>query len=140
MYGILKQTWAVALAGIVGFGFAVPSAHAQFRQRTLPLYSSGVSPNMPFYNPVNPMYRAAPGMTMQQAMFNQYQALSAAASLPPWMYGYNPYPSPIIATPPVLPYQVPAYGAYPSFTPYPYGSAAYGTPFGVGVSPYIPVP
>ena len=139
MFTIKKLTGAALLAGLVALGPAVSQAHAQFfRQRTLGVYSSGVNPNAPFYNPLMPTYRAGPGTSMQQAMFNQFAPLRAASRLPPWIYGYNPYPSPIYYSP--TPY-VPMYNPYNTYVPYanPYVSGyfnPYAYPPAVYANPY----
>jgi hypothetical protein len=138
-----KWTLAASLAGLTVFGVGMPEAKAQFRQRTLPVYSSGVSPRSPFYNPLSPTFRVAPGLSSQQALFNNYQALRAAASLPPWLYGYNPYPNPIISTGPVVPYPVPVvsnpfvnpYTAYSS-NPWLFSPSVYGNPYAFSVNPF----
>jgi hypothetical protein len=121
MRTFIKQFGVMALAGGALLGLSLPQASAQFfRQTTLPVFSPGVNPMSPFYNPIAPTFRVAPGVTSQQALFNTFQPLAAASRLPPWMFGYNPYPSPIIGSP-FLPYGgVPAYG--PGMYSNPYGS------------------
>jgi hypothetical protein len=135
------------LAGLAILGCITPGAEAQFIRRpfmyhrTLPVYSSGVNPSAPFYNPINPLYRVAPGVTSQQALFNTFQPLWAASRLPPWMFGYNPYPPPIYYAPPApyVPYVPPIYyNPYPNpylgySNPYAYSLAAYGATF----NPYL---
>jgi hypothetical protein len=123
------------LGGVVGGLVLTAPAQAQpWQLRTLPVYSSGVNPRAPFYNPVAPTYRVLPGVSGQQALFTQYQNLAAAASLPPWIYGFNPYPSPInIVSPTNLLPPVP----YPP-APYPwwYWSSDYWTRRGL-MPPWI---
>jgi hypothetical protein len=143
MFLPMKWTVAATLAGLTILGAGVPHAQAQFRQRTLPVYSPGVSPLVPFYNPLTPNYRVAPGVSMQQAIFNNYQVARAAASLPPWMYGYNPYPAPIVSTGPVVPYPVASYyspysNPYTSYsyTPWLYTTPIYSNPYVFSTTPY----
>ena len=79
-----------------------------FVTRTLPVYAPGINPNAPFYNQVNPFTYVAPGISSQQYLYNLNQQLRVASRYPPWLYGYNPYPAPIIVQRPVLPYPVSA--------------------------------
>jgi hypothetical protein len=155
MLTITHRPWAAVLAGLAVLALAVPPARGQFfRQRTLPVYSPGVNPFQPFYNPVSPLQRVAPGVTSQQVLTNYGLALQALASGPPWLYGYNPYPSPIYS--PGLAYAAPyslGYGAYPygayagaagGYAANLYGSG-YGGPYGAaGIvspsNPYAPSP
>jgi hypothetical protein len=138
---------SLAVAGLVGMAVlfaATPQADAWgvrgplARQRTLPVYSTGVNPNSPFYNPINPLYRVSPGMTSQQALFNTYQPLYAASRLPPWMFGYNPYPSPILGGYGSMPYVPPVY-YNPYATPYTgyYNPYAYAPTFSGTYNPYL---
>lgn len=78
-------------------------AQAQFQIRTAPVFAPGVNPTAPFYNRVNPLQLVAPGVTQQQALYNFTQQVRAARTIPPYLLGYNPYPSPIISTGPVIP-------------------------------------
>jgi hypothetical protein len=105
MVTFMRRSGTVALIGLAVLSLPVPAAYAQFfRQRTLPVYAPGINPNAPFYNRVNPFTYVAPGVSSQQALYNYFQAARAASALPPWWYGYNPYPAPIISTGPVVPY------------------------------------
>jgi hypothetical protein len=125
MWTISKRVCVLGLAGLAFWGLAVAPAQGQFfRQRTLGVFSPGVNPNSPFYNPLSPTFRVAPGLSSQQALFNTFQPLAAAASLPPWFYGFNPYPSPIVTTGPVIP----GYGGGSWYGPgisNPYGGGGY---------------
>jgi hypothetical protein len=126
-------------------GLAVAPAHGQgIRLRTLPVYAPGVNPTAPFYNRVSPLTYVAPGVTSQQALYNYFQAARAASMLPPWWYGYNPYPSPIYSPGPYTW----GYGSYynPYLSPYAnpylgysssmfYPPAAYGNPYAYYPSP-----
>jgi hypothetical protein len=69
----------------------------------------------------NPMI--APGLTLQQYAYNVRTIGNAYSSFPPYMYGYNPYPSPIYTSGPIYP----TYGGY----------GGYGNPYlSTGYSPY----
>jgi hypothetical protein len=52
---------------------------------------------------INPNPYITPTLTLQQAAFNIRVMGSAYASLPPWMYGYNPYVTPYINYGPTYP-------------------------------------
>jgi hypothetical protein len=68
---------------------------------------------------VNPYYRVAPGLPLNQAAYNVRVLGRAYYNVPPWLYGYNPYPSPVIVTPP---YAAPV---YPYYNPYAYPIGPY---------------
>jgi hypothetical protein len=61
---------------------------------------------------VNPAFRVNPNLTLQQAAFNTAVTGRALAQIPPYLYGYNPYPS-----------AVSVYGSNPTFNP----NLGYGT-------------
>jgi hypothetical protein len=71
---------------------------------------------------INPYYRVGPQMIpLNQYTYNIRQLGRAYSKVPPWVYGYNPYPTPIYFTPSYLslPY------AYPYYSPF----ASYGFPY-----------
>lgn len=107
----------VAMLLVSGFllGNAAPPAAAQFNLRTIP------SAQQQF--PVNPYFLVAPGMTQAQYLNNVRAYARTAQQIPPWVYGYNPYPNPVINTGTVV---------------NPYGGVQ---PFagGYGGNPYSPV-
>jgi len=74
---------------------------------------------------VNPYYRVAPGLSLNQAAFNIRVMGRAYSNVPPWLYGYNPYPNPIVVAPPYVP------PVYPYYNPY-----LYSFP----VNPYVGYP
>jgi hypothetical protein len=142
-------TWAIPISLAAGLLLA-DLAQAQFRpggfggfiQRPLPVYSSGVNPFSPFYNPLAPTFRVAPGISSQQALFNMWQPLAALSTLPPWIFGYNPYPPPIITSGPVIPYYPPIgplYNPYvaPPINPYVSGVVNPYVGGAPGVNPYV---
>jgi hypothetical protein len=127
----MQRIGATTLAGLAVLGLTAVQAQGQFfRGGTLPVYGPGINPRSPFYNSVNPFTLAAPGMTNQQALYNTFQPLWAASRLPPWMYGYNPYPSPIITSGPVIPFNGPTFGSGAFSNPY--GGGYGGNPYGGG--------
>jgi hypothetical protein len=77
---------------------------------------------------VNPYYRIAPGLPLNQAAYNIRVLGNAYRHIPPWLYGYNPYPSPIFVTP----YAAPVYPYY--YTPYP--TMLYSYPYSA-YNPYV---
>jgi hypothetical protein len=127
-----------ALLAAAILGLSVVPAHAQgFRVRQWGVYAPGINPNAPFYNQANPFQYVAPGVSLQSALINTMHAGQAASFVPPWLYGYNPYP-PINFGP--------AY-QFPGYSPFLSGGGGYGSPFlttgyggggyGYGGSPFL---
>lgn len=79
--------FALAVAGWLALGAV---AHAQFTLRTFP------SAQQRF--PVNPYFLVAPGLTQAQYLAQVRAYNRTAATAPPWLSGYNPYPNPIVTT------------------------------------------
>jgi len=146
-----------ALLGVVVFGLGAGTAQAQFRVRQWGVYAPGINPNAPFYNPAQPFQYVAPGVSLQSALINQVNAGRAIASVPPWVYGYNPYPpvnfgpafqspgyNPLygagVATPAYNPFLSTGYagGGYPGSTLSTGGAADYGSTLSTGYNPYMP--
>jgi len=100
--------------------------------------------------PVDPNRQILPNTTAQQLMFNAAAVGSALSQIPPYALGYNPYPSPVINSGPVLTTSpltaglaAPAYTAAMSTTPYSGyglsttgGSPGYGGYGSPGYDPY----
>jgi hypothetical protein len=63
-----------------------------------PLLTSGVIQQAP----INPNFQVAPGLTGRQLAYNMGVLGNAAAQIPPWMAGYNPYPPAIVNSGPLL--------------------------------------
>jgi hypothetical protein len=83
---------------------------------------------------VNPYYRVAPGLPLNQAAYNIRVLGQAYSRVPPWVYGYNPYPAPVIVTSPYYPSPVYPY----AYSPYPtYAYPSYAYPYG-GYPPFYP--
>lgn len=80
MFSIVKQLGVAALAAVVTVGVAVPSAHAQFR--VLPTSQSLVNPN----------FQVAPGLPLNQAAFNIAVTGQTFGQVPPFQFGFNPFP------------------------------------------------
>jgi hypothetical protein len=93
MVASLKRIAVVVLAGAALLGTG-PAARAQFNFRRVGF----VPPNAP----INPHYYLNPYMTLNQYAFNTATLGQAYASVPPYLYGYNPYPSPIFSGGPVI--------------------------------------
>jgi hypothetical protein len=89
-----------------------------------------VRPYFPGTPPVNPNWWIAPGLTVRQAAFNVRTLGRAYQNVPPWVYGYNPYPQAVNLGPsfPSLygGYGVPPYAASLTSTS-PYGPGAYNS-------------
>jgi hypothetical protein len=80
---------------------------------------------------VNPAWRLTPNLSLNQAAYNVRVAGNAAASVPPWLYGYNPYPQAVNYGP--------VYGPLATTTsPYAGGLSPYGGASLTSVSPYTP--
>src|SRR5262245_47751953 len=104
----LRRFGIVAAAALLLVGATSTASYAQVRVLT---NSQSI---------VNPYYRIAPGLPLNQAAYNISVMGRAYSRVPPWVFGYNPYPAPIITTPVVTPVY-PYYGMYPaSVYPYPY--------------------
>jgi len=112
------KKWAIVLSAAVVLASA-GEGRGQFVFKTIPSAQQ--------MNPVNPYYLVAPGLSQQQYLYNIQQYAKVAQQIPPWLYGYNPYP-PVVVQPYVPPYPYPT--PYP--TPYPY------PPLYNGSNPYQP--
>jgi len=91
----------------------------------------------------------APGLTQAQYLANVVNTMRTMSSVPPWMYGYNPYPSPVISPlPPISPAFNPLLSPYGAGAYSPYNPALYGAgtvnPYAAGggysgtTNPYSP--
>jgi hypothetical protein len=45
---------------------------------------------------VNPYWQVAPGLSLRQYAYNQRVLANVYTQYPPWVFGYNPYPAPVI--------------------------------------------
>jgi len=121
-----RFTW-LALTGLAILGAAAAPAHAQRGSRQ-PMVRG---PVVPLY-PVNPNGFTGAFPTAQQQLFNSRVIGRSIANIPPYAFGYNPYPSPIINTAPIVP-------SYP-VVPTPGGGTPYATlstsPYAAAASPY----
>jgi hypothetical protein len=123
---------AAALAGVAALGALTP-AHAQ-----PPLYlGRGPVPVAP--QPINPNFQIAPGLMVRQAAYNNAVLGRSLAQVPPYAFGYNPYPQ-VASFGPSFPTVVPGYGmgygggfgaGYGGATlaTYPGGYGGYGSPY-----------
>jgi hypothetical protein len=120
MMNLVKWFGITALSGLAVVALTASQAQAQ-RNRAIVAGYGGI--------PLNRNWLVAPGVTLQQAAYNTAVTGRALSTIPPWMYGYNPYPSPINNYGPVYP----SY-ASPYINPYvnPYASAvasSYASPY-----------
>ena len=136
-----KRTAWLAFAGLAILGAVAAPAQAQRGVRQPMIRGPVVIPY-----PVNPNGFTGAFPTAQQALFNSRVVGRSIAAIPPYAFGYNPYPSPIINSGPIL---NSGYGGYPT-TPYaslstsPYGggygstlsTSPYGGGYSMSTSPY----
>ena len=94
------------------------------------IYPSG----MPNYAPVtvNPNPYIAPGVTLQQYAYNVSTTARAYSNIPPYLLGYNPYPS--MVAPGYNP-AMSAYGGSPGYSPYTPSLSTGYNPY--ATSPYL---
>jgi hypothetical protein len=119
---------AAALAGAAVLSALAP-AHGQ-----PPLYLG----RGPLPTPINPNFQIAPGLSLRQYAYNTAVLGRAIAQVPPYAYGYNPYPQ-AVNYGPSFPTVVPSYvppvyggGVAPVMSTYPGGYGAIGSSYGVG--------
>jgi hypothetical protein len=110
------------MAGAVVLVVGALATPAQAQNRNFAATGTRVLPNS--QSLVNPYYRVAPGLSLNQYAYNVRTIGRAYASVPPWVYGYNPYP-------PVI-YNAPAYPYYSNYSPY------YTTPYTYNYNAYNP--
>lgn len=134
MVSSLRRFGAVALLGLA-LGLAVPESAWAQRGFVVPIQNNSpfaVGGRGPFNN-LGPFYMF--GNTRAQMELNQYSHNVAMlgraySNVPPYLYGYNPYPSPIFNNGPVL-------SGAAGYNPYLYaglggGAGMYADPYGVG--------
>lgn len=85
MWTLTKQLGITGLTVLGLLGFGDRAAHGQLR----------VNPNS--QSLVNPYFRVAPGLPLNQAAYNTAVMGRALQQVPPWAFGYNPYRSPIVS-------------------------------------------
>lgn len=81
----------LAVLALVGLAFVGSQADAQFSATARPTI-------VPF--PINPNQQIAPNVTFRQAAYNTAVLGRGLSQIPPYLYGYNPYPSSIISSGP----------------------------------------
>jgi hypothetical protein len=131
----MKRTVWLAFTGLAILGAMVAPAHAQRGTRQPMIKPPLITPY-----PVNPNGFTGAFPTAQQQLFNSRVVGCSIANIPPYAFGYNPYPSPIINTAPII--SPPIYPTSPyatlSTSPYaatsPYGSTLSTSPYGGGYS------
>lgn len=138
---------AVAL-GVLALASSDSSVQAQPRPRLLPTppppppRPKGTVPSVAQQSnanlaraAVNPNYYLPNGMTVSQYAYNVRTLGNAYASIPPWLYGYNPYPQVVNYGPSYSVPTIPYYSPYSiGYNPYAYGIGGAGTYY--GASPY----
>jgi hypothetical protein len=134
MKRFISRSLIVAVLAVAGVAFLASSAQAQTR----PVVSGRAFPS------VQSIYQPFIPTQLQQSAFRQYnrdlRVIGRTYSrLPPWLFGYNPYPQ-VINYGPV--YRAPVYPVpyYPYYPPYPVGGYAPGYAAGYEggyVSPYL---
>ncbi len=98
----LRSTLSVAVAGLL---MGAEAAQAQTPNPRINPRRVAVIPAIPSYNP---NYYLPNGMTVSQYANTVSTLGQAYSQVPPYLFGYNPYPSPIVN-----------YGAgYPIYSPY----------------------
>jgi hypothetical protein len=124
--------WGAAiLATLVALGGLAPTAHAQL---------GAIPARAPLPMAVNPAFNVAPGLQIYSNLYNAAILGRTVRQFPPWAYGFNPYPSPIInsgvgyGTPYIPPY----YGGLGTYGPGGYAGAGTLTtnPYGYDSSLY----
>src|SRR5262245_12384771 len=102
--------WVVmTVAAVVLVGALAAAAKAAPPVRgpvIMPNYSTGI----------NQRWLVGPGLSIQQYAYNTAVLGRAYSQVPPWVYGYNPYPS-VVNYGPVYPYY--STTPYPYYQPYP---------------------
>jgi hypothetical protein len=90
------------------FGVVVLAAVALLGPLGEPAHAQRIIPRIPnTYSYINPNPYVNPFQTLGQVAYNTAVLGRAASQVPPWLYGYNPYPSPIMNYGPITP---PLYG------------------------------
>ena len=89
MKASLRRWVPAILASVVVFGGLASRGQAQINFPIQPI-------------PVNPNFQVAPGLTLNQAAYNTAVIGRAIAQVPPYAFGYNPYPPRIGSTAPIL--------------------------------------
>jgi len=119
---VTLRSWGAALvAGAVGWGLSATPAHAQ----------AIVRPSV-----VNPAFNTAPGIQVYSNLVNSAILGRTIRQIPPWVYGYNPYPSPVIGGGPVMPSYVPPIYGSPVMSTYGGLGAGYPSSATLTTNPY----
>ena len=102
----------IALVAVLGSELV--SAKAQTGRRLNPTGPTVFYPT----RPVNPNWLVAPGVTLRQWAYNTSVLGNAYSTVPPYMFGYNPYPSPVVTYGPSYPALNPYWNPYTAYTGY----------------------
>jgi hypothetical protein len=115
---VTLRWWGAALvAGAVALGMSAAPANAQ------PIIRPSV---------VNPAFNTAPGIQIYSNLVNSAILGRTIRQIPPWVSGYNPYPSPVINPTPYVP---PLYGS-PTLATYPGVGMGYPSSATLTTNPY----
>ena len=111
-----------ALAAAAAGGWGMTAARAQAPRPNVVYLPSPIRP-LPTPGPaINPNPFIAPGLTLQQYAYNTAVIGRALSTVPPYAYGYNPYPAAVTYGPTfgIPGYVAPTYpfSSYPSAAPY----------------------
>jgi hypothetical protein len=84
-------------AGLLSPTLVLAQAQPNRPNPQVPFFAPGFRPTGGFVNGnsgnlVNPRFQFYPGYPINQLAFNTRQLGRAAQNVPPWLYGYNPYP------------------------------------------------
>jgi hypothetical protein len=78
-----KRLFVTILATLAMLAGIAPPAHGQIRIKPGPIGSSGSF--------INPNWLVAPGLNINQALYNTAAVAQAYSYIPPYLLGYNPY-------------------------------------------------
>jgi hypothetical protein len=127
MSGSLRRFVVLGVAALVVAGLLTTASQA-YPPRYAYRGGAVVLPNSAGL--INPNYQIYPGLSVRQYAYNTAVLGRAYSQVPPWVYGYNPYPS-VVNYGPAYPYSNPyAYGTY--YNPY---AGIYASPYGGYVYP-----
>jgi len=143
MWNFAKRLGVLTVAGVAAMGMAV-AAHAQVIVNpsvgeTPPSSTIFGGPGLRrprIINPVSPpIFRVMPNVGVQQAASNIALLGRAYANVPPYAFGYNPYPNFVPSVPAAVPYYSP-YSALAANSLYSAGPAGYPAQASLSTNPY----
>ncbi len=112
---LINRYTLLTAAALIAVALLAPSAEAQYRPR----YGRAFPVVQNYYPPYGPS--ALQQYALQNWAYNTRVIGQTYASIPPWVYGYNPYPPVINYASPVYTNPYPVYvSPYSNYTPVPY--------------------